>query len=384
MISNTEDFFNLFLIVSAIHGFIFSIILFFTKYGRTKSIVFLNLLILSISLNNFQSWVLENHLFQHKYLLDYIQIPWHFLTAPFFYAFLVHYLKIEERTPKLLRIIIPIFVFASLLQLGFVIFYTDEQDASSLDYIYEKYTSVEEIISFITSISIFIYSFYILYKKEKLFPKILAFDNLQWIYTFFKLGAITYLFWVGALIVKISLNFEGFIFSYYPLRIATTLLVYWIGYQGFLQIKLLKERFSIREILHEDIPKTSNPKKVLEQDFIKNKYSEHYKIFNDYIDSQKKYLTPKYTLENLSEDVGYSTSTISVVFNSYAGKSFIEYMNEKRVNQAKELLLKKEYKEYTITAIGLESGFNSKSSFYAIFKKLTDYTPVQYRNKHFK
>ena len=43
MFSNTEDFFNLFLIVSAIHGFIFSGILLFTKYGRTRSIVFLNL-----------------------------------------------------------------------------------------------------------------------------------------------------------------------------------------------------------------------------------------------------------------------------------------------------------------------------------------------------
>lgn len=376
MFSNTDDFFNLFLIVSAIHGFIFSGILFFTKYGRTKSIVFLNLLILSISLNNLQSWVLENHFFQHKFLLDYLQIPWHFLTAPFFYAFLVNYLNIEHKTPKILKVILPTFVFACLLQIAFVYFYSGKSNEETLDFLYEKYTSIEEIVSFLVSISTFIYSFYVLYKKEKLFPKILSFDNLQWIYTFFKIGAITYLFWVIALIIKISLNFEGFLFSYYPLRIITTILIYWIGYHGFNQLKLLQQRDKIRTSLKRDIPKVVEKEKAIPEE----KHSEHFKIFDTYINKHKKYLTPKYTLENLSEDVGYSTSTLSLVINTFTGKSFIDYMNEKRIEQAKELLLNKEYDEYTKTAIGLESGFNSKSSFYAIFKKLTGCTPIQFKN----
>lgn len=381
MLSNTDAFFNLFLIVSAIHGFIFSGILFFSKYGKNKSILFLNLLILSISLNNLQSWVLENHLFQHKFLLDYIQIPWHFLTAPFFYAFLVNFLNIEHKTPKILKVVIPIFVFLSLLQVSFVYFYSDTSNEEALDFLYEKYTSIEEIISFLSSIAVFIYSFYILYKKEKLFPKILSFDNLQWIYTFFKFGAITYILWTFALVIKINLNFEGFIFSYYPLRIVTTILVYWIGYQGFIQLKLLKDRNAIRVSLKKDISETSKKKaENLKNEVVEERYTEHFKIFDTYINSHKKYLTAKYTLENLSDDVGYSTSTLSAAINSCAGKSFIDYMNEKRVNQAKKILLNKDYDEYTITAIGLESGFNSKSSFYAVFKKNTGYTPIQFKN----
>nr|BFF40585.1 hypothetical protein BACY1_23900 [Tenacibaculum mesophilum] len=73
--------------------------------------IYLNLLILAISLNNIQSWVLEKELFQHKFALDYVQIPWHFLAMPFLYMFLIHYLNLAEKSYKILKLIIPIFLF---------------------------------------------------------------------------------------------------------------------------------------------------------------------------------------------------------------------------------------------------------------------------------
>ena len=52
-----------------------------------------------------------------------------------------------------------------------------------------------------------------------------------------------------------------------------------------------------------------------------------------------------------------------------------------KISQAKLLLLNPEYEDYTITSIGLESGFNSKSTFYTVFKKHTGLTPNEYKNK---
>ena len=97
--------------------------------------------------------------------------------------------------------------------------------------------------------TIFFYTYYILSKKEKLFENILSFDNLRWIYTFFKIGGIAYLFWIIALAVTVALDFQGFIYSYYPLRILTTILIYWIGYQAIIQLRLLKERKTLRSQL---------------------------------------------------------------------------------------------------------------------------------------
>ena len=53
-----------------------------------------------------------------------------------------------------------------------------------------------------------------------------------------------------------------------------------------------------------------------------------------------------------------------------------------RVEQAKNLLTNSNYEKYTIASIGLESGFNSKSTFFTVFKKHTGSTPFHYRNTY--
>ena len=349
--------------------------------------IYLNLLILSISLNNIQSWALENHLFQHKFLIDYLQIPWHFLAMPFLYMFLVNYLNLAEKSYKLLYFIFPAFLTIIITQISFVIYYDKTKYHENVDYLYEQYTSFEEIFSFIVSISIFIYSFYILYKKEDLFKKILSFDNLKWISSFFKLTSVGYILWMLALVIKIKMNFSGFIFSYYPLRIYTTILIFWLGYQGLRQLRILKERKEIRKSLQKslhgetDIETKNLSDKEVFSETSTSRYKEQFEEIDDFIKTNKKYLLTKYTLQNLSEDTDLSSSTLSLIVNQVYGKSFTDYLNKMRVKQAKTLLLDPDYSNYTITSIGLESGFNSKSTFFTVFKKHSGSTPVQFKKK---
>ena len=44
--------------------------------------------------------------------------------------------------------------------------------------------------------------------------------------------------------------------------------------------------------------------------------------------------------------------------------------------------MEKEYVDYTIVSIGLESGFNSKSTFYSAFKKFTNLSPTQFKKEY--
>ncbi len=68
---------------------------------------------------------------------------------------------------------------------------------------------------------------------------------------------------------------------------------------------------------------------------------------------------------------------LSQFLNDNLNKSFNQYVNEYRVEAAKDLILNKDH--LTLEAIGYEVGFNSRSTFYSAFKKYTGLTPAAYK-----
>ncbi|MFK8060072.1 MAG: helix-turn-helix domain-containing protein [Polaribacter sp.] len=370
-----KDIFNLFLLISALHGFLFCTVMLFSRFRKEKSMIFINLLVLSISLNNIQSWIIAKDFFIEYFFLDYVHIPWHFLIAPFFYMFLIYYLEIEKKSKNVLKIILPIFFTIISIRIGFVSFFSDT-NTTDIAHLFEKYTSFEEIFSLIVSLLIFSYAFKILTKKEKLFTKILSFDNLKWIYTCFKIGLFTYIFWIVALAITVALNFKEFIYSYYPLRIFTTILIYWLGYQAIMQLRLLKERKNLRKKLN--FPSHNMVEILID----KGKDAEKKELFDKIetlIIEKKLFTEPKLSAEFLANEVDVNANKLSNCIKHFSDRNFNDYINEFRVSFAKKLLVDENYKNYTITAMGLESGFNSKSSFYYTFKKHTGITPLAYQ-----
>ena len=75
-----------------------------------------------------------------------------------------------------------------------------------------------------------------------------------------------------------------------------------------------------------------------------------------------------------------SLSHASKLINTFSDYNFSDYINSLRIEQAKKLLSDDSFDQYTIVAIGLESGFNSKSTFYTAFKKFTSQTPSEFRS----
>jgi len=69
--------------------------------------------------------------------------------------------------------------------------------------------------------------------------------------------------------------------------------------------------------------------------------------------------------------------TISKVLNEHLGHNFAHFLNGYRIAHAKELL--RSDSPYTMEALGYDSGFNSKSSFFATFKRFAGCTPSQFK-----
>ena len=93
--------------------------------------------------------------------------------------------------------------------------------------------------------------------------------------------------------------------------------------------------------------------------------------------SAKPFLDPELSLATLATDLSMASRELSELLNHTAGKHFFDFVNEYRVEHAK-LLLSHPSKP-SILRVVMESGFNSKSSFNAAFKKHTGLTPSAFR-----
>ena len=83
------------------------------------------------------------------------------------------------------------------------------------------------------------------------------------------------------------------------------------------------------------------------------------------------------TLGELAAGINVSPHHLSQIINSEFGKSFAGFINEYRVGEACQLLAGDN--DRSVLEIALDSGFSSKSSFNATFKKHTGMTPSEYR-----
>ncbi len=97
------------------------------------------------------------------------------------------------------------------------------------------------------------------------------------------------------------------------------------------------------------------------------------------MEDQRIYLQPELTLPELADVLECSVNHLSQVINAGFGMSFFDYINQYRVKEAMTLLGPCEGDTPTVLAVALEVGFNSTSTFYVAFKKVTGQTPAQYR-----
>lgn len=94
-------------------------------------------------------------------------------------------------------------------------------------------------------------------------------------------------------------------------------------------------------------------------------------------ETQKSYTHPNLTLSLLAQELHIRPQLLSQFINDNLNKSFTQFINEYRIEEAKQLL--KNNTQLKIDAVGMECGFNSSSTFYSAFKKITGTTPSNYQ-----
>ncbi|WP_431165385.1 helix-turn-helix domain-containing protein [Tenacibaculum halocynthiae] len=99
----------------------------------------------------------------------------------------------------------------------------------------------------------------------------------------------------------------------------------------------------------------------------------------EFMDAKKPFKNPNLKSSDIANELSISTHQLSQLLNDSIGKSFSNFVNEYRVEEAKQIISSNT--KYTLDAIGKESGFNSKSTFYTYFKRVVGVTPSKYREQ---
>ena len=84
------------------------------------------------------------------------------------------------------------------------------------------------------------------------------------------------------------------------------------------------------------------------------------------------------TPEALAQAVCMSYSKFRKIFKEYTGFAPSQYIQETRINMAKEMLTNT---SMSIKEISFELGYENKDYFFTVFKKMTGMTPVGYRER---
>jgi AraC-like DNA-binding protein len=111
----------------------------------------------------------------------------------------------------------------------------------------------------------------------------------------------------------------------------------------------------------------------------KNSYRDFPQTFTKLEQTLRQNLAHQWTVEEMAALVGLGTTAFTEKVKNYTGFSPINYLITIRISEAIKLLKRQ---DLNVTNIALDTGFYSSQHFSTTFKKLTGYTPSEFRKKN--
>lgn len=143
---------------------------------------------------------------------------------------------------------------------------------------------------------------------------------------------------------------------------------------------------AIAEVLITEVPLTENENKKSNRNgkyknsgLTQERSIEYLKRLESYMLDESPFLDSNLTIEKLAKKICIPRHYLTQVISEKLNKNFYLFVNEYRINAVKTSLCDPKCQRMTMLEIAYESGFNSKSTFNTVFKKITDVTPSQYK-----
>src|SRR5690625_350584 len=400
MESTLYSLLNLFLLIGGIQGFLLTSIIFFSKKFNERSNYFLALLILIFSLNNLQYFLYYSEIISDEVFYGIIYIPYGWLDVIFLYLYVKSFLFPHQDLSKREWLWGIPFVVALITVIYLKITHTTLFLPNREPIFIEEIGYLHEFGSLFFSILLFYLGFKQIKKFEKLesHSQIHPFlDNIKWLKKLYFFIFLTGILWLIGMINEIITGSANNLY-YLALWVMLSFIIYVLGHIGLYKHGIQDERRKIRayyetaghednEVQLEEIVLSPSKEAIISKEIstkpvkVKNK---HVLEFEKFIKRDKNFLNDNLSSEATAENLGINQSYLSRLIKSELKTSFNDYVNKLRVEEAKKHLINPDFKHYTLVSIGLEAGFNSKSTFNKCFKKFTGMSPSEYRKSNLK
>lgn len=368
---------NILILVASIQGIIFSLVAFLSKKHKSRSTYFLVLLILGFSLNNLQYYLLETNVVTPTAFFGYVYFPFASLNMVFYYFYVKYFLfPSKPFNRKNYLFFLPFLVFL-LATIYYKIGYLSGNLTENTKLFFTRLIYIHELFSVSFSMLLLGMSYFQILKFEKIqktgrsnLPRI----QLDWLKILSLISLVLCIIWFYSIVNEIVTilkkeTIQGA--NYYILWIGMSMTIYILGHIGIYRFGVLTEQKNIQKKLR---PLQNGSKNNVQ--FTQN---NHFTSFEKYVKTDKNYLNSSLSLVDVATYLDLNTSYLSRIINAELESGFTDYVNQLRVEEAKQYLKNKEFSNYTLLAIGLEAGFNSKSAFNSAFKKYTGKTPSAFR-----
>ena len=151
---------------------------------------------------------------------------------------------------------------------------------------------------------------------------------------------------------------------YLIILVINTIYIYWVGLESLTKSQFLFNVFSFKQNKNVKFQTLNSIAKKL----------KHFIKVEEIFTNKNLKVSDLATLLNTTE------KELSAYIHESFNMSFSDYINHLRIEKVKKLMYSEDQKKYTLLAIAESAGFSSKSSFNAVFKKVTGLTPSQYRS----
>lgn len=362
------------------HGLFLAVVLLFGKNTSRSKNTFLGLLMIAFSVTLFEYVLHWSNYIYHYPLCLYWYKTIVFIFGPLLYLYLKAIQTPGERSWKDGLHFLP----ALLFFLNYWPFYTSSI-AAKQDLLYHGKAAAEGLVFpflnlvkwepflFVGHLSFYALMIALLMYREKLFKrtstntlhliKVNWFFTLFLLYVGFVLGNLSYYILIQTPFFKIEYD--------YGISLAMVLFIYTVGYLGYRRPQIFDGSLWQGLFL---APKYQNSSLTMAAS-----QSLRERLLR-YFDEQKPYLDNELRLSSVAEKLDTSTHHLSQVINQEIGKSFADFVNTYRIEEAKRLLGDPDNKEFIIQ-IAYAAGFNNKTTFNKAFKASTGRAPSIYRKE---